>query len=474
MPHSPSAHAPFISRPSTRRVLALAVILSAQLMLQMDFLIVMVALPQIQADLGFSPAALSWVPNAFALALGGLLLLGGRLGDVYGRVSVFKMGLAIFVLASLLGGLANSPFMLIAARVLQGVGAAIAAPSVLALVMNIARSEVERSRGLALFITVSSVGASAGLILGGALTEYFSWRWSLLINVPVGIFILVMVGKVVTETARQRARFDIGGAFTATAGSIALVLGFINAAERGWTHFATLPSFGVAAALLTSFWIIEDRAKQPLLNLNLLRNRTRIVALAVMAIIVGMHFSMLFLIVQYFQKVLGFGPLAAGLAYLPVTCTVFFVTHFMPGLIQRFGAGRLQLIGSILVACSFAGFAIIGADGSYAASILGPLLVHSVGIALVFTPGTVLTMEGVAAEQSGTVSGLLQMDQQIGGALGIAIITSVFAFTSMPGEFVTGLALAFSVAGLLSATAAVLTFAFMIRAPRGSGTLSCD
>ncbi|AHZ71688.1 hypothetical protein OU5_4609 [Pseudomonas mandelii JR-1] len=465
MPHSPSAQAPSISKQDTNRILALAVILSAQLMLQMDFLIVMVALPQIQADLGFSPAALSWVPNAFALALGGLLLLGGRLGDVYGRVRAFKAGLAVFVLASLLGGLANSPLMLITARILQGIGAAIAAPSVLALVMNIARNEAERNRGLALFITVSSVGASAGLILGGALTEYFSWRWSLLINVPVGIFILVMIGSVVKETVGQRAQFDIGGALTATAGSIALVFGFINAAEHGWAHFGTLPSFVTAVALLTAFWIIEGRAKQPLLNLNLLRNRTRIVALAVMAIIVGMHFSMLFLVVQYFQKVLGFGPLAAGLAYLPVTCTVFAVTHFMPGLIERFGASRLQLSGCILVACSFAGFAFIDIDGSYAGSVLGPMLVHSLGIALVFTPGTVLTMEGVAAEQSGIASGLLQMDQQIGGALGIAVVTSVFAFTSLPGDFVSGLPMAFGVAALLSAMAAVLTYVVMLRAP---------
>lgn len=465
MSHSASAQAPSISKRNTHRMLALAVILSAQLMLQMDFLIVMVALPQIQAELGFSPAALSWVPNAFALALGGLLLLGGRLGDVYGRVRAFKVGLALFVLASLLGGLANSPWVLIAARILQGVGAAIAAPNVLALVMNIARNEAERNRGLALFITVSSVGASAGLILGGALTEYFSWRWSLLINVPVGIFILAMIGKVVKETAGQRAQFDIGGALTATAGSIALVFGFINAAEHGWAHFATLPSFLAAAALLTAFWIIEGRAKQPLLNLDLLRNRTRIIALTVMAIIVGMHFSMLFLVVQYFQKVLGFGPLAAGLAYLPVTCTVFAITHFMPSLIKRFGASRLQLSGCLLVACSFISFAMIANEGSYAGSVLGPMLLHSLGIALVFTPGTVLTMEGVATEQSGAASGLLQMDQQIGGALGIAVVTSVFAFTSIPGDFVSGLPMAFGVAALLSALAAVLTSVVVLATP---------
>ncbi|RUR43406.1 MFS transporter [Vreelandella populi] len=458
MTYSTSPHAPPISEMGSRRALALTVILSSQMMLQMDFLIVMVALPKIQADLGFSAATLSWVPNAFALALGGLLLLGGRLGDAFGRVRAFQFGIALFVLASLMGGLAQSPFMLIIARVLQGVGAAIAAPSVLALVTNIARNEAERNRGLALFITVSSVGASAGLILGGALTEYFSWRWSLLINVPVGLIVLIMIGRVVGETARQPSQFDFGGALAATLGSIALVFGFINAAEHGWAHLGTLPSLVVAVVLLGAFWVIEGRARQPLLDLDLLRNRTRAIALIVMGIIVGMHFSMLFLVVQYSQKVLGLGPLAAGLAYLPVTGTVFAVTHFMPGLIARFSAGRLQFIGCLLVSASFIEFALMGSDGTYVGVVLVPMLVHSLGITLVFTPGTVLTMDGVPAEHSGSASGLLQMDQQIGGALGIAVVTSVFAMTSIPGDFVSGLPGAFGVAALFALFAAAMTW----------------
>lgn len=254
MTASPSAPEVLPPLPIENRVLALVVILAAQLMLQMDFLIVMVALPQIQMDLGFSAATLSWVPNAFALAFGGLLLLGGRLGDAFGRVRAFQLGLAVFVLASLLGGLAQSPLTLIVARVLQGVGAAVAAPSVLALVTNLARNEQERNRGMALFITVSSIGASAGLILGGALTEYLSWRWSLLINVPIGALVLLMIGRLVVETPRAPSTFDISGALTATMGSIALVFGFISAAEHGWTDAATLPSFVIAIALLTTFF----------------------------------------------------------------------------------------------------------------------------------------------------------------------------------------------------------------------------
>ncbi|AHL75432.1 MFS transporter [Stutzerimonas stutzeri] len=463
MTASPTAPQVLSPLPFEHRVLALVVILAAQLMLQMDFLIVMVALPQIQMDLGFSAATLSWVPNAFALAFGGLLLLGGRLGDAFGRVRAFQLGLAVFVLASLLGGLAQGPLMLIVARVFQGVGAAVAAPSVLALVTNLARNERERNRGMALFITVSSIGASAGLILGGALTEYLSWRWSLLINVPIGALVLLMIGRLVVETPRTPSTFDISGALTATLGSIALVFGFIRAAEHGWTDAATLPSFVIAIVLLATFRVIEGHVRQPLLDLNLLRNKTRVVALVTMAVIVGMHFSMLFLVVQYFQKVLGFTPLYAGLAYLPVTCTVFAVTHFMPGLIERFGAERLLIGGCALVSCSFIGFVLMDAQGSYMSVVLAPMFVHSLGIALVFTPGTVLIMQDVPAEQSGSASGLLQMVQQIGGALGIAVITSMYAATSVPGNFVSGLPMAFGVAALFSLLVGLSSWLFTRR-----------
>jgi MFS family permease len=218
------------TRPRSRTALALGVILTAQLMLQMDFLIVTVALPQIQADLGFSAAGLSWVPNAFALAFGGLLLLGGRLGDLLGRVRAFQMGIALFVGASLLGGLAQSQALLVAARVLQGAGSALAAPSVLALIAGLARDEAERNRGMSLFIAVSSIGASAGLVLGGALTELASWRWSLLINVPIGLVVVAVIGRLVAETPRAKARLDVVGALTATLASTALVHAFVAAA----------------------------------------------------------------------------------------------------------------------------------------------------------------------------------------------------------------------------------------------------
>lgn len=321
-----------------RAGLALLTILAAQFMFAMDLLIVVVALPRIQHDLGFSPAGLTWVLNAFGLAFGGLLLLGGRLGDMLGQLRAFRTGILVFVLASLLGGLAQSPGWLIVARVFQGAGAALAGPSVLALVMAIARSEKEQARGMTLFIAVSSVGASAGLMLGGVLTELFSWRWALLINVPLGTIIMLTVGRLVANTRPQRARLDIGGALTATFGSVALVYGFISAAEHGLNSFGTVLSFAAALPLFLTFLRIERVHQQPLLDLHLLRDHSRLGALAVMALIVGVHFAVLFTLVQYFQRALGYPPMVAGLAYLPLTATVFAISHFVPRLLIRFGA----------------------------------------------------------------------------------------------------------------------------------------
>jgi EmrB/QacA subfamily drug resistance transporter len=445
---------------SARRALALFVILAAQLMLCMDLLIVVVALPRIQEDLSFSPSALTWVLNAFGLAFGGLLLLGGRLGDMMGQVRAFRIGIIIFVLASLLGGFAPTSAVLVAARVLQGMGAALAGPSVLALVMVSARNAEERSRELSLFIAVSSVGASAGLILGGFLTEFLSWRWSLLVNVPVGVLVVLPIGKLVAETHPKPAQLDLVGAVTATLGSVALVYGFISAAEHGWTSAATVASFVAAVVLTAVFFRVENGHSEPLLDLGLLRSRPRLAGLAVMALIVGVHFSVLFLLVQYLQRVMNYTPLVAGLAYLPLTATVFVISHFVPRMLGRFGARSLLVSGSALVAVSLIGFARLGDNGTFFPDVIIPLLVHAVGIALVFAPGTVAIMQGVPDEHAGSASGLLQMDQQIGGALGIAVITSIYSFALVPGDYSSGLPAAFgggAVIALVSASIALLT-----------------
>jgi len=447
-----------VSSTSGRRRLALLVVLTAQFMLSMDLLIVVVALPRIQLDLGFDSGSLTWVLNAFGLAFGGLLLLGGRLGDMIGKVRAFRMGLVVFVLASLLGGLADTPAVLVTARMLQGIGAALTGPSVLALVMVLARNAMEQARGLSLFIAVSSVGASAGLILGGVLTETLSWRWSLLINVPIGAVVVLLIGRLVSETHPRPARLDIVGAITATLGSVALVYSFISAADQGWASVGTILSFAATVLLLFTFVQIEQRHVEPLLDLRILRNRSRLGGMIVMALIVGMHFSLLFILVQYLQRILGYTPILAGLAYLPLTATVFAISYFVPRLIDRFGSRRLITVGSMLVAASLWGFALLGEDDSYFPTVLIPLLVHAIGIAFVFAPSTVVIMEGVSIEHAGAVSGLLQMDQQIGGALGIAIITSIYTFNVVPGQYVSGLSAAFGAGAIIAVVAAIIAW----------------
>lgn len=438
------------------RKTALAIILTVQLMLAMDFLIVIVSLKNIQIDLGFNATDLSWIPNAFALAFGGLLLLGGRLGDIIGQVKAFQIGLAIFVFASLTGGMASSPSILILARIFQGIGSALAAPSVLALITILATNEEEKNRGLSLFVAVSSIGASVGLILGGALTAFISWRWSLLINAPIGVLAFAGIAFLVPETPKLKGKIDLLGAITATAGSTALVFGFISAGEYGWSSIITISSFISAVILFTLFIKVEDIVKDPLLKLSILSPVQRRGGLLIMAVICGMHFATLFLILQYFQEVLGYNPLLAGVAYLPLTTIVFVVSNYIPGLIARFGSRSLLITGSLLVAASLIGFSELTSTSSYSAGILIPIVLHSIGIALVFTPGSIVILEGIKDEDAGIASGVLQISQQIGGAIGIAAVLSVYTVNVKPHDFSSGLSAAFLTAAGISVVAALL------------------
>ena len=461
--------------------LATAAVLTMQLMLQLDAQVVTVALARLQTDLGFSVTSLSWVPNAYALAFGGLLLLGGRLGDVLGRVRVFSWGTALFALASVVAGLAQDPGTMIAARVLQGVGSAVAAPSVLALVVSLARTEHERTRGLALFTAASAVGSSFGLILSGVLTGLVSWRWALLINLPIGLFVLLVVRRLVPETSRVRGAVDVPGAITVTGGSVALVYGLIRASEQSWTDTLTLTAFGLALVLLTACVVVERRATRPLIDVTLLRLRPRTGALLVMAATVGAHFSMLYLVVQYDQRVLGFGPLAAGLAFLPLTGTVLVLTQFVPRLLTRFGSTALTVVGTALVIVSFVGFWNLDAASTYLSGVLPALLVHSIGVALVFNATTVTVMSHLAEADTGAVSGMLQTAQQLGGSLGLAVVVSAIAASAdgsteagdLDSTFFTDtLPAGFQAAGALAVLALLLTVLVMRtpRAQRASAT----
>ena len=457
------------SRDARRAALGVGIVLVAQLMLVLDATVVNVALPHIASDLGFTPAGLSWVLNAYTLAFGGLLLLGGRLGDVLGRLRTFEVGLGIFTVASLLGGLATSPATLVAARTLQGVGAALAAPGVLALVTTSAPDEAARNRGLALFTAVSSAGASIGLLLGGVLTDLVSWHWTLFVNVPIGVGVLLLARRFVSETPRVRGRFDVVGAVTATVGSVSLVHGFISAADRGWTSPVTLASFVLGAVLAAAFVRTEGRAAAPLLPLSLVRNRQRAGALGLMALVVGAQFSTFFLVTQYLQLVLGFSPIATGAAFLPLSLAIFATSRVSARLVASLGPRPLLVAGTIGLTVSFLWLSGISTTSTYAAHLLGALVLNGVSAALVFMPVTVTVMGGVERSQAGTVSGLLQTAQQLGGAVGLAAIVSVYASQSEPGQFVPGVQPAFLTSAGFTVAALVLA-TLVLRGRRASAS----
>jgi MFS family permease len=306
-----------------RAATGIAIVLMAQLMLVLDVAVMNVALPRIDTALGFGPASLSWVLNAYTLAFGGLLLLGGRLGDVRGRLRMFEIGLSMFTVFSLLGGLAQTPTQLVIARALQGAGAAMAAPSVLALLTTSAPDEAARNRALALFGAVSSAGASIGLLLGGVVTDLGSWRWTLFINVPIGVAVLLSARRHVTETPRRPGRFDVVGAVSATLGAVAIVWSLIGAPEHGWVSVRTIGGFVTGLVLLLVLGRTEVRHPHPLVQPHLVRNRRRVAALVTMALVIGANLSMFFLVVQYDELVLDLGPFSTGLAFLPFSLAVF-------------------------------------------------------------------------------------------------------------------------------------------------------
>ncbi|MDF2989666.1 MAG: transporter [Microbacterium sp.] len=444
--------------------LALSAVLALQLMLQIDAQVMTVALPAVQAELGFTAATLSWVPNAYALAFGGLILLGGRLGDALGRVRVFSIGTAVFVAGSLVGGFAIDPTMLVAARILQGVGAAVAAPSVLALIATMAKDAAARARGLAWFTSISAIGSSVGLVLGGLLTDLFSWRWGLLINVPVGLVVVLLVMRLVRETDRHRGRaFDVPGAVLASLASAGIVWAFISAGENGWANTGTIGFFVISIALVTALVVVERRAANPLVAVHLLKDVPRAGALVNMGLTVGANGAMLFFIVQYLQRVLDFGPLLAGIAFLPLTATVFIVTRWVPGLVARFGARIPLVIGGVLVTAGFLLWVPLTEDSSYIAVVV-PLIIQALGFALIFTAGTLTVMNAVPESDTGSASGMLQMVQQVGGSIGIAVAVSVYAGGAVEGEFLPG----FSGAMLAGAGLSLLATIVAIGAVRRS------
>jgi EmrB/QacA subfamily drug resistance transporter len=412
--------------PPSRRGISLALVLGAQLMIILDLTVVNIALPRIEHGLGFSAASLSWVLNAYSLTFGGLLLLGGRLGDILGRRRVFMAGLALFTLASLAGGLATSAPLLLAARAVQGVGGAIASPAVLALIVSSFPEGRERTRALGIFTAVVMGGASLGLVLGGLITEWASWRWVLFVNVPIGAAVFWMAPRFLPETPRQPGRFDVTGALTSTAGMSALVYAFIRAASHGWADRLTIAAFAAAAALLTLFLITEARSAHPVTPLRLFADRGRATSYLVRLLLVAGMFGMFFFLTQFLQEVLGFSPLRAGIAFLPMTAALFAVSRLAPRLVPRFGPKPLMVAGLLPVVAGMAWLSQISPDTTYTSGILGPMLLLGTGMGVAFVPLTMASLHDVAPQDSGAAASMVNVMQQIGGALGLAILVTVF------------------------------------------------
>ncbi|MFB6810054.1 MFS transporter [Streptomyces sp. NPDC056387] len=410
--------------------LALFVIASCQLMVVLDITIVNIALPHIQTALGFSTESLSWVVNAYTLTFGGLLLLGGRTGDILGRKRVFISGVLLFGLASLLGGLAQNEGQLLAARALQGVGGAIASPTALALITTTFREGPARNRAFGVFAAVSAGGGAIGLLAGGVLVEWLNWRWVFFVNVPIALAIAVMARRVIRESERHPGHFDLAGALLSTLGMVALVYGFIRASQDGWTDPITLGSFGAAVVLLLLFFLNERSSPQPITPLHMFADRNRAGSYGIMLFLACAMFGMFFFLTLFVQNVLGFSPLQAGLAFLPVSVVIAVGAGITSQLLPRLGPKPFMVTGALCSAAGLAWLTQTDIDSTYLGSILGPMLVFSLGMGMQFVSLTLMALSNVADRESGAASGLLNTTQQVGGSLGLSILVTVFGTAS--------------------------------------------
>jgi EmrB/QacA subfamily drug resistance transporter len=388
-----------------------------------------VALPSIQTDLDLSEANLQWIVNAYTLVFGGFLLLGGRAGDLIGRKRLFLAGLVVFTVASLLNGLAVNEGMLIASRALQGLGAAFISPAALSIISTTFKEGAERSRALGVWAAIAIGGAAIGLIMGGVLTQLFSWPWIFFVNVPVGVVTFVLALRLIPESRDEHAHraFDVAGAVSVTGGLMALVYAIVKAETAGWGSATTIGFFALSAILLVSFVVIELRSKAPLVRLSIFRVRSLLTANVVMLLVASGMFAMFFFNTLYIQRVLGYGPLEAGLAFLPFTAGVMVSAGLASQFAPRIGVRPIAAAGMVVTALGMLLLARLPVDGSYVVDVLPALVIASLGMGAVFMPLTLIATTGLEDEDQGLASGLFNTSQQIGGALGLAILSTLAA-----------------------------------------------
>jgi EmrB/QacA subfamily drug resistance transporter len=463
---------PLAATGSTRRVnpwLVLVIACLAQFMVVLDATVVNIALPSVQRGLHFSATNLQWVVNGYTLIFGGFLLLGGRAADLLGRKRLFIAGVILFSVASLINGFAQSSGMLIAGRALQGLGGALVSPAALSIVTTTFTDGKKRTQALGVWSAIAAGGAAVGLLMGGILTDIASWRWVFFVNVPVGLATIALALRYVAESRvqLQHRSFDIAGAVTVTGGLVVLVYAIVKGQAYGWGSARTLGLGAVAIALLVAFIAIERRSKAPLMRLSIFRVRSLTVGDSALLLVASGLFGMFYFASLYVQNILGYSPLKAGLAFLPVTAGIIVGAAIAQQLIRRLGVRNVSIFGIALAAAGMLVLTQLPVHGSYVGNLLVGLLPMSLGMGLAFVPITLLGTSGVKGEDSGLASGLFNTAQQVGGSLGLAILSTLAAtqtsnllsgtgHVTATAARVSGYHVAFAAAAIMLAAAAAI------------------
>jgi len=466
---------------AAHRWYALALVCAAQFMVVLDVAIVNVALPSIKTDLDFSQENLQWVVSAYALTFGGFLLLGGRAADLLGRRSVFMAGLAVFTLASLACGRALSETWLITARAVQGLGAAIVSPATLSVITDLFDEGAERNRALGIWGAIGAVGAAAGVLMGGILTSWLGWQWIFFVNVPVGAIVFGLSTPLLPKPRRIAQRisdFDIPGAVTVTSSLVILVYAIVKANDAGWGSARTIGEFAASAALMAAFIVIEARSSRPLVPLSFFRNRTPTGANIVALLMGASLFAMFFLLSLYMQQVLRYSALQAGVAYLAIALTTIFTAGLAAQLVTRLGVRPILTAGMAIATVGLLYFTRVPVHGHYPTNLLPGFLITAFGLGFSFVPMSIAALEGVAEREAGLASGLLNTGQQVGGSLGVAIITAaatavtnndLAAHDPLPNALTHGFQRGFLVGAVFAVVGAVVTLVVIrpARVPAG-------
>ncbi|MCX5437017.1 MULTISPECIES: DHA2 family efflux MFS transporter permease subunit [unclassified Streptomyces] len=457
--------------------LVVAAACAGQFLVVLDVSVVNVALPSMRADLGLSATGLQWVVNAYSIAFAGFMLLGGRAGDLFGRKRMFLVGLGLFTLASLAGGLAQEGWQLLAARAVQGLGAAVLAPSTLTILTSAVPEGAARARAIATWTAVGAGGGAAGGLVGGVLTEGLDWRWVLLINVPLGALVFTAAARWIQESkAGGERRLDLPGAVLVTAGTATLAYGVVQTEAEGWGAAATLIPLGVALALIVTFLAVEARTRLPLMPLGLFRVRAVAAANAAMFVCGMGSFAMWFFMTLYAQNVLGYTPIEAGLALVPSSLAVVAGSKIAPRLMRRAGARAVAVSGVLVTTAGFTWQSTMSSHGGYVTAIMLPGMVMMAGAGLAMTPLASLATSGAAPGDAGLVSGLVNTSRTLGGSLGLAILSTVAAGRSGGGtgaqDLTDGYAAAFRWGAGILLVAVVLLVTWMPRAKESRQTVS--